>query len=78
MNDVKEKVRSFLARRLNLSQNEIADDSDFAEGLGIDSLDFVELMTFVEDSYDIEIPESEVLSLQSIDALGDYLRALGF
>jgi acyl carrier protein len=78
MTDVKEKVRSFLARRLNLSQNEIADDADFAEGLGIDSLDFVELMTFVEDSYDIEIPESEVLSLQSIDALGDYLRALGF
>ncbi len=78
MTDVKEKVRSFLARRLNLSQNEIADDADFAEGLGIDSLDFVELMTFIEDSFDIEIPASEVLSLQSIDAIGDYLRTLGF
>ncbi len=77
MAEAREKVRAFLARRLGVSQNEIADDADFTEGVGIDSLDFVELMTFIEDSYNIEIPDTEVLQLQSVDAVADYLRTHG-
>ncbi len=74
MTDINEKVRAFLAKRLDVSQNEIADDADLFDSLGIDSLDFVELMTYLEDIYQVEVPEEQVLQLRTIDAIADYLR----
>ncbi len=74
MTDVNEKARAFLAKRLEVSQNEIADDADLFDSLGIDSLDFVELMTYLEDVYQIEVPEDQILQLRTIEGIADHLR----
>lgn len=47
----------------------------FVEGLGLDSIDALELVVLVEEKYHVVIPDEEVgkLAFASIDALADYV-----
>jgi acyl carrier protein len=47
----------------------------FVEGLGLDSIDALELVVLVEEKYHIVIPDEEIgkLAFASINALADYI-----
>lgn len=47
----------------------------FVEGLGLDSIDALELVVLVEDQFHVAIPDEEVgkQAFASIDALADYI-----
>jgi acyl carrier protein len=49
----------------------------FVEGLGLDSIDALELVVLVEEEFDVAIPDEEVgkQAFASIDALADYILA---
>lgn len=48
----------------------------FGEGLGLDSIDALELVVALEKTYDIKIPDEDVgrEAFGSIDALADYVH----
>jgi len=62
LDDVKEVV----AEQLNVSVEEIKDDSKFVEDLGADSLDVVELVMALEEKFDIEISDSEAEKITNV------------
>jgi acyl carrier protein len=47
----------------------------FVEGLGLDSIDALELVVLVEERFGVSIPDEEVgkLAFTSIDALADFV-----
>jgi acyl carrier protein len=47
----------------------------FGEGLGLDSIDALELVVAIEREYDVEIPDAEVgrRAFASINALADFI-----
>jgi len=47
----------------------------FLEGLGLDSIDALELVVLVEERFGVSIPDEEVgkLAFASIDALADFV-----
>ena len=47
----------------------------FGEGLGLDSIDALELVVAIEKEYQVEIPDAEVgrRAFASVDALGDFV-----
>jgi len=49
----------------------------FVEGLGLDSIDALELVVLVEEEFHVAIPDEEVgkQAFASIDALADYILA---
>jgi acyl carrier protein len=49
----------------------------FVEGLGLDSVDALELVVLVEEKFNIQIPDEDVgkRAFASIDALTDYVSA---
>ena len=49
----------------------------FVEGLGLDSIDALELVVLVEERFHVVIPDEEVgkLAFASINALADYIVA---
>ncbi|MBL0687646.1 MAG: acyl carrier protein [Sulfurospirillum sp.] len=66
-----EDVKEVVAEQLNVSNEEIKEDSKFVEDLGADSLDVVELVMALEEKFDIEIPDADA---EKIITVGDAIK----
>lgn len=79
--DIKQKLKQVLIEDLNLEDltpEEIEDDEQlFGEGLGLDSLDAVELVVVVQRHFGVEIKDMDEgrPALQSINTLVAYIES---
>jgi acyl carrier protein len=72
--EVKELLTSGL--RLEVAPADIADEAPiFGEGLGLDSIDALELVVLVEERFHVSIPDEEVgrRAFASVNALVDFI-----
>ena len=76
MSEVEHRLRSLTARILSVESDRISREASFAEGLGIDSLDSVELQMAYEEAFEIEIADSDVVSLVTFGQAVDHVRSL--
>ena len=67
---VRQKVTDIVAEQLDVSKDQIKDETNFVDDLGADSLDIAELVMEFEDAFDLNIPENE----QSIRTIGDAVK----
>jgi len=66
--------------RLPISPDDIGDDTPlFGEGLGLDSIDVLELVLEIERSFGVAIGDEQVgmKVLRSVDTIAEYIRAQG-
>ncbi len=61
-----DEVKEVVVEQLNVSPDEVKEDSKFADDLGADSLDVVELVMSLEEKFDIEIPDEEAESIATV------------
>ena len=79
MDNLQDILKQQIIDALNLEEVEVADiDSDaplFGEGLGLDSIDALELIVFLERSYGIKIKDPAVGKeiFKSINVLAHYV-----
>ncbi len=62
-----EEVKKIIAQVLEVSEENITGDSDFINDLEADSLKALELLAALENEYSIEIPESELKNMTSLN-----------
>ena len=67
------KVKSVVAEKLNVGDDQITGDAKFVEDLGADSLDQVELIMSLEDEFELKIPEEEAEKLNTVGSAVDYI-----
>jgi acyl carrier protein len=78
---IKEKLKKMLVEELNLedvSPEDIDDDAPlFGDGLGLDSLDAVELVVLIQKHFGVEIKDMEEgrPALQSVNSLAAFIEA---
>ena len=59
-----------------MNEDEITETTSFKEDLGADSLDLFELVTNLEEEYNIEIPAEELEKLTTVGKVIDYLKSV--
>jgi acyl carrier protein len=70
-----EKIRKRIADQLSLDEDEIKMDSSFADDLGADSLDIVELIMALEEEFDMEIPDEDAEKISTVGDVVEYIKA---
>ena len=64
-----EKLRKLMAEQFSISEDDITMDTNFVEDLDADSIDIMELMMAVEETFDVG--EVEATALESLKTVGD-------
>ena len=67
------KVKTVVAEKLNVGEDQVTTDAKFVEDLGADSLDQVELIMAMEDEFELKIPEEEAEKLDTVGSAVDYI-----
>jgi acyl carrier protein len=69
-----EKVQKIVAEQLGVDESEVKPEASFANDLGADSLDTVELVMALEEEFDIEIPDEAAESIGTVQAAVDFIK----
>ncbi|WP_320338813.1 acyl carrier protein [Burkholderia vietnamiensis] len=70
-----QRVKTIIRERLCISNPAIDSGASLQTDLGADSLDIVEMTMTLEDEFGIEIPDSEMLQLTTVQSVIDYCTA---
>lgn len=67
------KIKEILADQLDIELEDIKDNSDIQEDLEADSLDVMDIMTEIEDEFDIEVEDEAIEGLRTPQKIADYI-----
>jgi acyl carrier protein len=74
---LEEKVIGIIMEQLDVTREECVPEASFLDDLGADSLDLVELIMEMEETFDIQIADDELQKIRYIKDVLDYLRNKG-
>lgn len=73
--DIKDKIRKYIIQETFSSPDQVKDESKiFEEGL-FDSMGFILLISFIEETFTIKAKDSELLesNFESVNAIAEYV-----
>jgi len=72
--DIFDRVKKIVVEQLSVDADKITPQSNFANDLGADSLDTVELVMALEEDFDIEIPDEAAEKITTVQEAVDYIN----
>jgi len=70
-------VKEVVVEQLNVSPDEVKEESKFVEDLGADSLDVVELVMALEEKFDIEIlPDEDAEKIATVSDAIKFIESM--
>ena len=69
-----EKLKDIIAEQLSVEADEVNLDANIRDDLGADSLDVVDLITTIEDEFDISIPDEAVEEIKTVGDIVNYIE----
>lgn len=75
--DIFSKVKELIVEQLGVEEKDVKPDALLKEDLKADSLDLVELVLRVEETFGIKIPDDDVDNILSVRDMLDYLGKRG-
>ena len=73
--EIEEKVRNFLIEDLEIGEETISDDAKLKDDMGIDSLDFVDIVVIVEKNFGFKIKPEEMTGVTTLKEFNDYIES---
>jgi acyl carrier protein len=74
---LEEKVIIIIMEQLDVTREECVPEASFIDDLGADSLDLVELIMEMEETFDTQIADNELEKIRTIKDVLDYLKNKG-
>jgi len=70
-----EQLKKLIVELLEVDTSKVVPEASFVDDFNADSLDFIELITAVEDAFKIEIPDEDAENLQTVQDAIDYIES---
>lgn len=73
--EIAERVKAIIVDKLGVNETEVTTEATFAQDLGADSLDTVELIMDFEKEFGITIPDDKAEGIQTVGDAISYIEA---
>lgn len=73
--EIEEKVKAFLIDDLEIDEDKIYDEAKLKDDMGIDSLDFVDIVVIVEKNFGFKIKPEEMKDITTLSQFCDYIES---
>lgn len=72
--EIEEKVKNFLIEDIEVDEEKIFPDAKLKDDLGIDSLDFVDIVVLVNNKFGFKIKQEEMVGVDTFSKFCDYIE----
>ena len=69
-----DKIKDIIVEQLDVEEDAVTMQASITEDLGADSLDVVDLVMSIEESFDVEIPDEEVENIKTVGDIVKYIE----
>ncbi len=73
--EIEEKVKAFLIDDLEIDEENIFPEAKLKEDMGIDSLDYVDIVVIVEKNFGFKIKPQEMATVKTLSQFYDYIES---
>lgn len=72
--EIKKMVDGILVNSIGIEASEVTEEANLIKDLGIDSLDYAELVMEFEQNFNIKIPDTDAELLATVGQIYDYIE----
>ena len=69
-----DKIKDIIVEQLDVEEDAVTMEASITDDLGADSLDVVDLVRSIEESFDVEIPDEEVENIKTVGDIVKYIE----
>lgn len=73
--EIEEKVREFLVDDLEIDAEKITPEATLKDDLGIDSLDFVDIVVIVEKNFGFKLKPEDMAGIKTLTQFCDFIES---
>jgi acyl carrier protein len=73
--EVKSKVNEFLIREMEIDEDTITENARLRQELGLDSLDFIDIVVIVEKTFGFKIKPEEMAGILTVGQFYDFISS---
>ena len=71
-----EELKELICEYVDVNPSDIKEESRFIEDLGFNSYDFMSMVGEIEEKFDVEVEEREVVYVKTVKDAVEYIRSL--
>ena len=72
--EIASKINAFLADEFEIEESKITPDAHLIDDLGIESLDFVDIVVIIEKDFGFKVKREEMTDIRTLDDLYNYIK----
>lgn len=71
-----EKLREIICEYVDVKLEQVTEEARFIEDLGFNSYDFMSMVGEIEEEFDVEVEEREVVNVKTVGDAIEYIQSL--
>ncbi|MBS6954758.1 MAG: acyl carrier protein [Enterocloster asparagiformis] len=71
-----EELREIICEYVDVEPDQVTEEARFVEDLGFNSYDFMSMVGEIEERYDVEVEEREVIKVKTVGDAIRYIKSL--